>query len=258
MAKCFVIQPFDRGPFDKRYDDVLAPTIQAAGLEPYRVDRDPSANIPIDAIIEGIKGALVCVADISVDNPNVWFELGVAIATNTPLVLLCDVTSRTHFPFDVQHRYVITYKRESVSDFEALAVEVKARIEGVLEKAEVIEKLVGSPLNETEGLEPHEVTALALIAENDLDRDAAPVASRIKEDMSRAGYTPLAAVLAVKALQSKGLVEEVGRHSFDGEPYTAFVLTSGGVGWLMRNQEGLALKRIPRQSRQSSFEDFPE
>lgn len=43
MSTCFVIQPFDGGPFDKRYDDVIAPAIVAAGLEPYRVDRDPRA-----------------------------------------------------------------------------------------------------------------------------------------------------------------------------------------------------------------------
>ena len=42
MGRCFVIQPFDGGKFDKRYEDVFVPAIQAVGLEPYRVDRDPS------------------------------------------------------------------------------------------------------------------------------------------------------------------------------------------------------------------------
>ena len=51
MGRCFVIQPFDNGgPFDKRYEDVIVPAITEAGLEPYRVDRDPSVNIPIDEI----------------------------------------------------------------------------------------------------------------------------------------------------------------------------------------------------------------
>jgi hypothetical protein len=30
MAICFVIQPFDAGKFDKRYQDVYAPAIVAA------------------------------------------------------------------------------------------------------------------------------------------------------------------------------------------------------------------------------------
>ena len=80
MSTCFVIQPFDKARFDKRFDDVFAPAIVAAGLEAYRVDRGPSVNVPIDNIETGIRGAIACLADITTDNPNVWFELGFAIA----------------------------------------------------------------------------------------------------------------------------------------------------------------------------------
>lgn len=80
MKTCFVIQPFDKGAFDKRFDEILTPAIKASGLDPYRVDRDPSASIPIESIEEGIKDATLCLADVSTDNPNVWFELGYAIA----------------------------------------------------------------------------------------------------------------------------------------------------------------------------------
>lgn len=38
MLRCFVIQPFDRGPFEKQFDDVLSPAIHDAELEAYRVD----------------------------------------------------------------------------------------------------------------------------------------------------------------------------------------------------------------------------
>lgn len=55
MPICFVIQPFDGGPFDKRYDDVYVKAISDAGLEPYRVDRDPRASIPIDTIAARIR-----------------------------------------------------------------------------------------------------------------------------------------------------------------------------------------------------------
>ena len=88
MGICFVIQPFDAGPFDKRYEDVFVPAIEDAGLEPYRVDRDPAATIPIQDIEEGIRRADSCLADISLSNPNVWFELGFAIAAGKPVVLV--------------------------------------------------------------------------------------------------------------------------------------------------------------------------
>ena len=53
MRNCFVMQPFDKGEFDKRYDDVFAPAVKNAGLEPYRVDRDLSVSIPIRIYREG-------------------------------------------------------------------------------------------------------------------------------------------------------------------------------------------------------------
>jgi len=46
MDKCFVMQPFDGSDFDSRYEDVIAPAIREAGLEPYRVDRDPKSVFP--------------------------------------------------------------------------------------------------------------------------------------------------------------------------------------------------------------------
>jgi hypothetical protein len=33
--KCFMIQPFDGGKFDKRFDEVFKPAVTAAGVEPH-------------------------------------------------------------------------------------------------------------------------------------------------------------------------------------------------------------------------------
>ena len=54
MPTCFVIQPFDSGPYDKRFEQTFKPAITAAGLEPYRVDQDPRVVVPIDSIESGI------------------------------------------------------------------------------------------------------------------------------------------------------------------------------------------------------------
>lgn len=89
MPVCFVIQPFDAGKFDNRFDDVYKPAIEAAGLEEYRVDRDPAVDVPIEAIEQGIRNATVCLADITTDNPNVWYELGFALAAGKPVVMVC-------------------------------------------------------------------------------------------------------------------------------------------------------------------------
>src|SRR3954469_17738832 len=102
MPNCFLIQPFDGSIFDKRFRDVLAPAVRDAELEPYRVDQDPGVSIPIEAIERGIREAAVCLAEITTDNPNVWFELGYALACGKDVVMVCAERERAKkFPFDV-------------------------------------------------------------------------------------------------------------------------------------------------------------
>src|SRR2546422_5567219 len=170
MSTCFVIQPFDKGKFDKRYDDVFKPAIEKAGLEPYRVDRDPKVSIPIDEIENNIRNAAVCLADITTDNPNVWFELGFAIASKKDVVLVCSDERETKCPFDVHHRSIIKYSSESPRDFKSLEETATQRIQALLQKERGIEAIatIETPLKPTEGLSAHEIVALAVVMQNRL------------------------------------------------------------------------------------------
>ena len=128
MPKCFVIQPFD-DENDRRYDEVYKPALEAAGVEPYRVDRDPSVTVPIEAIEAQIRESDICLADITTDNPNVWYELGFAFAVGRPVVMTCEAEARVEkLPFDIQHRAVIKYSTASPSGFEQLHAEVVKRV----------------------------------------------------------------------------------------------------------------------------------
>ncbi|MGH9891009.1 MAG: hypothetical protein ACREA0_03300 [bacterium] len=245
MARCFVIQPFDGAVFDKRYDDVLAPAIIKAGLEPYRVDRDPNVSIPIDEIERGIQDSAICLAEITTDNPNVWFELGYAIARKKEVVLVCSTERGRHFPFDVQHRNIIRYTPESPRDFEQLADTITTRLTAALTKERRIERLsTDSPVAATEGLTPQEIVALVIVMENSLDPESGPSQYTIKTDMDKAGYTDIAAVLSVRSLLRKGLIESVSSSTYNGEPYTGYVATQTGEGWLLANQHRLVLQKI--------------
>lgn len=243
MARCFVIQPFDGGPFDKRFDDILTPSIEAAGLEPYRVDRDPAAAVPIDAIESGIRDATACLADISTDNPNVWFELGYALACRRPLVLICSHERQARFPFDVQHRRIVRYKTESPSDFQELAEQVTSGLRALLAAEQEIVGLAQDALVETEGLEPHEIAALVIIARSALDPVYAPSAHALKGDLRKAGFTELACVLAVRSLQDKRFVASARATDFDGNDYLGYSLADPGLRWLRENRGRLALRR---------------
>ncbi len=117
MPTCFIIQPFDSGKFDKRYKETFAPATIAAGFEPYRVHEDPRAGVLITSIEDGIRSAAVCLADITADNPNVWFELGFALAVNRPVVMVCSNERTGKYPFDIQHRSIIPYNPKRKATF---------------------------------------------------------------------------------------------------------------------------------------------
>lgn len=125
---CFVLQPFDRGKFDRRYKEIIEPIIKECGLIPYRVDEDNYSIIPIESIHTKIKESSICIAEITTDNPNVWYELGYALALEKNIVILCSEERTTQFPFDIRHRNILIYKTQTLSDFEELKNNLKKRI----------------------------------------------------------------------------------------------------------------------------------
>lgn len=244
MSICFIIQPFDKGPFDKRYEDIIAPAVGAAGLEPYRVDRDPSATIPIEQIEEGIRRADACLADISTNNPNVWFELGYAIAAGKPVILVCEYQEGRHFPFDVQHRAIIVYKTESARDFDSLKTLIIERLKALMSKEVAIERASeASSIVEVEGLSQKEIVALVTVGENVGGVGEVVSAYSVRSDMERAGYTRIAVTLALTTLLRKGMIDSSLWEDVNGERYTVYSLTEKGMSWLLDNQDMFVLKR---------------
>ena len=244
MGKCFVIQPFDKGRFDKRYEGVFAPAIREAGLDPYRVDRDPSVSIPIEDIEAGIESCEACLAEISTDNPNVWFELGYAIASQREVVLVCSEDRTSHFPFDVQHRSVIKYSTESPQDFEQLQTQITARLKALLQKKARFGQ-VGhiQSVTKFEGLEQYEIGVLVAVAQQINDPDDGISAYRVREDMEKAGFTKLAATLGLKALLDKEMLETFQMKDYEGDVFTAYRVTETGMAWLFANQDKLILRQ---------------
>lgn len=251
MPTCFVMQPFDRGPFDKRYADVFEPAIREAGLDPYRVDRDPAASIPIDKIEDGIRAAEVCFAEISTDNPNVWFELGYAIAARKDVVLVCSDQRKSPFPFDIQHRKILTYKTDSPSDFQELRKAIVERIKALREAEKRINALADLPvMKPTEGLSDHEVVALVTVAETADIPGGTVSAYVVKRDCQRAGYTEIAVTLALRSLLRHNFIETGTDYDESANPYAIYRATEQGLDWLESNQDRLVLRRRPKETKE--------
>ncbi len=242
MSTCFVMQPFDGDVYDKRYEDVFAPGIRGANLEPYRVDRDPGVSVPIDDIESGIRNAEICFAEITTGNPNVWFELGFAIAASKDVALVCSEERKSHFPFDVQHRSIIKYRTGAPQDLAELQKKITERMIALLKKQEEISRASNiSPMRDTEGLSQHEVVALVTVMQNQFISNGIVDAVTVRNDMNKAGFTDIAVSLAMKVLRSKGMVAERDFEGYRG----GFMVIEPGEEWLMNNQNLLVMRQEP-------------
>ncbi|MGH6848828.1 MAG: hypothetical protein ACREC0_15760 [Methylocella sp.] len=199
MPTCFVIQPFDSGKFDKRYEAVFKPAVEAASLEPYRVDRDPAVEVPIEAIEEGIRNASICLADITSDNPNVWYELGFAFAARRPVVVTCSDERTGKYPFDIQHRTVIRYKSEAPQDFDQLRADVTERLKALLTKTEALRQIAETEqVAPTRGLSQLELYVLAAVAGDVSFPGSATSLYSVRQEVERAGLTAVGFSLGLR------------------------------------------------------------
>lgn len=256
MATCFVIQPFDNGKFDKRYDDTFSPAIRNAGLEPYRIDRDPKVSIPIEDIEKGIREAAICLIDITLDNPNVWFELGYALACSKPICLICSKERTAEkFPFDIRHRKIIHYEVDSPSDFEVLKSNITTTIKAILDnKAELTNMVTSSLLKEMAGLSQHEIITLCSIMQS-RDGVKSDVSHwTVSQDMESMGYNKLAVNIGLERLVQKHFIQSAIQqgNSYDDE-YVVYSITSSGIEWLLNNEDKLTFKTETKLQAKPTF-----
>jgi len=245
METCFVIQPFDKGNFDDRYNDTFEPAIRDAGLDPYRVDKDFSVRVPIDTIEENIRKSKICFAEITTDNPNVWYELGYAFASGKDVVMACSDERQSKFPFDIQHKHIITYKTGSSSHFETLKTNITEKLKAFLQKKETVQKLIDTPVQEREGLKQHEIAMMILLLENQLTDEQTVSAYRLQKDMESIGFTKAASNIAFRTLKSEELIEQDYDFDEEHEKYFVFKLSQKGEDWLIKNQNQIQFRKQP-------------
>jgi hypothetical protein len=244
MEKCFVIQPFDKDKFDKRYTDIFQPAIQKAGLEPYRIDKDLSVRIPIEEIEKGIQESSICFAEITSDNPNVWYELGYAFACNKDVIMVCSDERVGKFPFDIQHRHVVTYKTSSKSDFETLEDTITKKIIAFQQNTKTTQKLSIAPVVDTKGLKSHEIALLVLIMENLLAEGDFVSVSYLKSEMNKAGYNDLATTVGLRVLSQSAMTETFkATDDYNNGDFWACRLTKAGENWILQNQDQLEFRK---------------
>lgn len=171
----FVAMPFGRKQdvdFDAVYAEWLSPALREAGFEVFRADEERRAgDIRSDMFQELLLADLV-VVDLTLDNPNVWYELGVRHALRARGVLLVQ-SERGYQPFDIYTERKLRYRiRDGRPDPVHLEADRRALVEMARATVESWHGRAISPVfHLLDGLEEPEWRRLLLSGHNEF-RDA--------------------------------------------------------------------------------------
>jgi tetratricopeptide (TPR) repeat protein len=95
--------------FDKVYEQLIAPSIRAAGMEPLRADEEMTGGIIHKPMFERLILCEFAVADLTTANANVFYELGVRHAVRPWSTILLFSANGSQLPFDVRPLRAIPY-----------------------------------------------------------------------------------------------------------------------------------------------------
>ena len=104
---CFVLMPFE-SKFQPLYDDHIRPTVLRSGLRCERADDIHGTNLITWDIWERINRARFLVAELTDQNANVFYELGLAHAVSKDVILI--TRSMDFVPFDLKTIRCIVYE----------------------------------------------------------------------------------------------------------------------------------------------------
>ncbi len=108
-SKAFVVMQFS-SPYDDVYQNVIKES-----CERFKVDCENAADIYgpgliIQDIVDRIRRSQVIIAEVTPANPNVYFEIGYALALDKPIILLAQrPKDGSRLPFDVSGFRVLFY-----------------------------------------------------------------------------------------------------------------------------------------------------
>src|SRR5215204_4362310 len=112
----FVIMPFGKKKggdgslydFNAIYTQLIKPTLEGAGFESFRADEEASSGDILTDMFQELLLADLCLVDMSIDNANVFYELGIRHAFRKRGMVHIQA-GRSYMPFDVFNVRTIPY-----------------------------------------------------------------------------------------------------------------------------------------------------
>jgi len=106
VISAFVIMPFSE-EFDSIYTRFIKETLEDIGFTVSRADDLVNQRNILWDIVSSIVHSDLIIADLTGENPNVYYELGIAHALNKPVIIITQ--DLDEIPFDLQSYRVIGY-----------------------------------------------------------------------------------------------------------------------------------------------------
>ncbi|MBF6165511.1 hypothetical protein IU486_12085 [Streptomyces gardneri] len=130
----FVISPFG-DPYDSYFGEIFGPALEKAGMVAKRGDSIFRAGNVIRQIWDLIEESSVILADVSEQNANVYYELGLAHALGKPCVLITRDTSS--IPFDLRNQRHLEYRTQRPRWADVLEREIVQAVVETMQRPEL-------------------------------------------------------------------------------------------------------------------------
>jgi len=112
----FVIMPFGKKKggdgslfdFNAIYTQLIKPTLEMAGFEAFRADEETTSGDILTDMFQELLLADLCIVDMSIDNANVFYELGIRHAFRKRGIVHIQA-GRAYMPFDIFNVRTIPY-----------------------------------------------------------------------------------------------------------------------------------------------------
>ena len=139
--------------FDDVYQMLFRPALEAAGLQPFRADDEESAGDILKDMFAELVTADFVLADISILNANVFYELGIR-HTVGPRGVICLHAGWANRPFDVAPQRTLKYDGQLFrvglardAEWETKIAAEVSRLSNILQKAVAADRTTeGSPV----------------------------------------------------------------------------------------------------------------
>jgi hypothetical protein len=120
--------------FDVVYRDVIVPAVTSVGMMPMRSDEETNGGIIHRSMFERLLLCPYAVADLTLANANVFYELGIRHAMRSGSTTLLYAPEEQELPFDVSSLRAIPYRLSPSGEIVALE-ELKSRLSAHLAAA---------------------------------------------------------------------------------------------------------------------------